>query len=97
MRVLSDHGARLIARNVTMGRGEIDLHVAFGSTVVAVEVKTLMAASPMGADPLRSYTVEKADTVHRLGRRLRPRPHRIDVVAVVVHDGGVDVRWVRGA
>ena len=87
----------MIARNVAVGRGEIDLHVAFGPTVVAVEVKTLQIAEPVGANALRSYTIEKADQVHRLARHLRPRPDRVDVVAVVIHRKGVDLRWVRAA
>jgi hypothetical protein len=65
--------------------------------VVAVEVKTLLRTESGETDPLRSYTVEKADRVHRLARQLRPRAARVDVVAVVVHERGVDVRWVRSA
>jgi Holliday junction resolvase-like predicted endonuclease len=95
--MLADHGGRILARNVEIERGEIDLHVAFGRVVVAVEVKTLCASDPTSANPLRSYTLAKADQVHRLARRLRPRPHRIDVMAVVLHRDGVDVRWVRAA
>jgi len=97
LRVLLDHGAALIARNVVVGRGEIDLHVRFARTVVAVEVKALAVDDPDGAEPLRSYTDEKAAQVHRLARKLEPRAHRVDVMGVVVHRGGVEVRWVRAA
>ena len=95
--VLADHGAEIIGRNVVVGRGEIDLHARFGPTVVAVEVKTLIADLSMSAGPLRSFTPSKAEQVRRLARALRPRPQRVDVVAVVAHRDGVDVRWVRGA
>ncbi len=94
--MLVDHGATILGRNVEIERGEIDIHAIFGRTVVAVEVKTLASDSVM-ANPLRSYTKGKADQVHRLARRLRPRAHRVDVVAVVLHRSGADVRWVRGA
>ena len=95
--VLVDHGAEIIERNIVVGRGEIDLHARFGPTFVAVEVKTLVVDRPTGIGPLRSFTPSKAEQVNRLARHLRPRPQRIDVVAVVAHRGGVDVRWVRGA
>ena len=95
--MLADHGGRIIGKNIEIGRGEIDLHVMFGSLSVAVEVKALIAPDPRAANPLRSYTAEKADQVHRLARRLRPRPQRVDVIAVVLHAGGDDVRWVRAA
>ena len=94
---LAGHGADVLDRNIRVGSGEVDLHVAFGATVVAVEVKTLLSDAAASTDPLRSYTSAKADQVHRLARALRPRPQRIDVVAVVASPGGVALRWVRGA
>jgi Holliday junction resolvase-like predicted endonuclease len=95
--VLVDHGADILGRNIVVGRGEIDLYARFGSTVVAVEVKTLIVDRAMGTGPLRSFTPSKAEQVRWLARALRPRPQRVDVVAVVAHRDGVDVRWVRGA
>ena len=85
---LADRGARIVARNVRAGRGEIDLLVRFGRQLAAVEVKTRH-----DADPLEAFTPEKARRVREAAARLRPPVHRIDLVAVRLTDAGVEIRW----
>jgi Holliday junction resolvase-like predicted endonuclease len=88
---LQRRGARLLASNLRSGRGEIDLLIAVGGRVVAVEVKTRT-----GEDPLIQLTSEKAGRMWAAAARLRPRPSRIDVVAVRFDRSGVTIRWVPG-
>jgi putative endonuclease len=86
-------GARLLGRNLRAGRGEIDLHVALGDVVVAVEVKTVTSTAAGRA--LRQFTGPKAAAVAVAGRRLHPATHRVDLIEVVVHRDGADVRWMK--
>jgi len=76
---------------VRCGADEIDLLVAWGRLLVAVEVKTLA-----GGDPAGAFTPAKAERFRRAGRSLRPQPGRFDLVAVRVRRHGVEVRWVPG-
>jgi Holliday junction resolvase-like predicted endonuclease len=80
-----------VASNLRAGSGEVDLLVSFGGRVVAVEVKTRV-----GEDPLLQLTREKERRMWEAACRLRPRPARIDVVAVRLDRGGATVRWVQG-
>jgi len=80
-----------VASNLRAGPGEIDLLVAIGGRVVAVEVKTRV-----GEDPLIQLTGEKERRMWEAASRLRPRPSRIDVVAVRLDRRGATVRWVQG-
>ena len=76
---------------MTVGADEIDLLVAFGGLLVAVEVKTRR-----GGDPAEAFTAAKAERLRRAGQGLRPRPGRYDLVTVCAGRGGVDVRWLPG-
>lgn len=87
---LSRRGARILGRNVRVGRDEIDLVVTFGAERVAVEVK----ARGTGGDPLAAFDDAKAAKVRRAAHRLRPPAYRVDLVAVSVAPDGVSVRWV---
>ena len=80
----------MLARNVRSGPGEIDLLVALAGRIVAVEVKTRI-----GDDPMLSMTAEKERRLGEAVSRLRPRPHRLDVVAVRFDAGGASIRWLR--
>jgi Holliday junction resolvase-like predicted endonuclease len=81
----------VVASNLRSGPGEVDLLVSFGGAVVAVEVKTRI-----GEDPLIQVTAEKERRMWEAASRLRPRPERIDVVAVRFDGSGVTIRWVPG-
>jgi len=65
--------------------------VEFGATRVAVEVKTRI-----GEDPRLAMTMEKERRFVAAARALRPRPDRLDVVAVRFDRGGATIRWLRG-
>ena len=80
-----------MARNVVVGADEIDLLVAWGRLLVAVEVKTRL-----GGDPADQFTAAKAARFRRAGQGLRPRPGRYDLVTVSAGRGGVEVRWLPG-
>jgi Holliday junction resolvase-like predicted endonuclease len=81
-----------VARNVRSGRGEIDLLARIDGRLVAVEVKTRR-----GVDPRVQMTDTKSERLRAAVSRLRPRPERVEVVAVLFDDRGATVRWVRGA
>jgi len=80
-----------VGRNVRAGRGEIDVLMRMQAQLVAVEVKTRV-----GADPRDAYTAEKADHVWETVRRLRPRPRRVDLVAIELTAHGAAIRWIPG-
>ncbi len=89
-RFLVVRSARIVARNARVGRGEIDLVVAFGNRRVAVEVKTVQTGGL--DDPAYAFTRSKAQQVRRLANCLGIR--RVDLVAVSIGATGVDIRWV---
>jgi Holliday junction resolvase-like predicted endonuclease len=82
--------AHLVARNVRVGRGEIDLVVAFGELRVAIEVKTVQTGGL--DDPSFAFTRPKAAQVRRLANRLGIP--RVDLVAISIGPSGVAIRWV---
>lgn len=57
---------------------------------MAVEVKTRVGVG----DPREAYTKEKSDNVWRTLNGLRPRPSRVDLIAVSLTAAGVDLRWI---
>ena len=79
-----------MARNVRIGRGEIDLVVALGDQKVVVEVKTVQTGGP--DDPAFAFDRRKAAQVRRLANRLGIP--RIDLVAITIGPEGVDIRWI---
>lgn len=84
----------MIARNVRVGRGEIDLLAVDGSERIAVEVKSRFRSD---LDPMENFTEEKAAQVRALALSLRPRVHRVDFVGVAMTRGDVVIRWVSHA
>ncbi len=86
---LERRGAVVIARNVEMKPGEIDLLVSFGNEQAAVEVRTARRSDV--APDLFSQAKERQ--VRRLAASLEPPVFRIDFVTVLVQQHGVTVRW----
>jgi len=95
-RFLSDRGGTILGRNVSLDRGEVDLHVRIDRSVVAVEVKTLVRTSA-AIDPAEHFTEAKASQVWRLAKLLEPPAHRVDLVTVVLDATGAAVRWIKHA
>jgi len=100
---LADRGLTVVARNVRLAEGEIDLVCRDGDTWVFVEVKSRRAA--WGDSAAAAVTRDKQRRLARLARhylkckRLGSTTCRFDVVAVTVApDGGVaEIRHLRDA
>jgi Holliday junction resolvase-like predicted endonuclease len=84
----------VVARNLAVGRGEIDLLVRFGTRHVAVEVKTV-GSGALAGDPVERITPAKLAQVRRLAGALAPRygSVRVDFVGVRIGQTGVTVNW----
>ena len=83
------HGFIIIARNVRIGRGELDIVARHNGVMVAVEVKTVTDPK---ANPFRSFTADKAAQVKRLARIHGCQ--RSDLVVVQLAEAGVLFRWL---
>lgn len=84
---LSGQGLKLIDRNVRAGRGEIDLIMQDGSTLVFVEVRARKAGAWVSAAESVSFAKRKKliETAKRLlneNPAWRQHPCRFDVVAI---------------
>lgn len=88
---LSRHGLRIVARNVEVDGGELDLLALDGASRVAVEVRSVTGAE----DPLGAFGNRKAAQVARLARRVGA--HRVDLVAIHLDADAAEMRWVKGA
>lgn len=86
---LAGRGCRIVARNVVVPNGELDLVVLDGRQRVAVEVR-----SRWGEDPLVAFDDSKLERVRRSAHATRPRCTRIDLVTVTFGPEGVDIRWL---
>lgn len=106
-RHLTAHGLRLLERNARAGRGEIDLILLDGETLVFVEVRARKGGARVSA--AESITAAKQRKLLETAERLlaaradwRQRPCRFDVVAVSLssdparpHQPVID--WIRDA
>lgn len=88
---LERNGARIVRRNLSIGRGEIDLLAAYSDGLFVVEVKSGIETDR--DHPRWNFTDHKADRVARLARSIGVR--RVDLVTVVVGADGVAVEWHR--
>lgn len=86
---LARRGALVLARNVVTSDGEVDLIVAFGDEVAAVEVRTARR-SDIAPDLM---SLRKQQQMRRVAAGLDPPVFRIDLVTVLMQQGGVRVRW----
>ena len=80
-----------MARNLRVGRSEIDLLIRDAGTLAIVEVKTRRSG-----DPVTRFDDDKLRSLRRAAACMRPRPRRIDLVTVEMGDGAAAIRWVRG-
>jgi Holliday junction resolvase-like predicted endonuclease len=83
-------GVHILARNVRVDHGELDLVVRIGDRRVAIEVKTIQTGGL--DDPVFAFTEDKARRV-RTAANLLDIP-RIDLVAVTLSRSGIAVRWI---
>ncbi len=87
---LIDHGMELLARNVEVEGGEIDLVMDDAGTRVAVEVRSITG----DGDPIDAVSHSKRAHVRRLGSTVGA--HRVDYVGIGFRTWGVEIHWVPG-
>ncbi len=80
----------MLDTNVQVGRGEVDLLVAWNGRPVVVEVKTARRRVPV-----EQFDDAKAHQVRRLAGKLGVR--RIDLVCVGLFDDAITVHWIPDA
>jgi putative endonuclease len=90
-RFLSDHGLEIVARNVGVGRGEVDLLAIDRGTRVVVEVRTVTGPG----DPIDAVGPAKRRRVTVLAGRIGAG--RVDFIGVGLAPAGVVVHWVPGS
>lgn len=94
VRFLERRGHSVLARNVVVGRGEIDILAEIGGERVVVEVRSRWAVSSESPpDPLDVFGVAKARQVRKLATSSSVRAHRVDLITVLFHRDGVDLFW----
>ena len=95
---LERHGAKILDRNVVIGRGEIDLLATIHGSPIAVEVRTV-GPRAQAVDPILRIDDDKLDQVRTLANRWlaasgRSAGHiRIDFVGVRCRPDGVEINW----
>jgi putative endonuclease len=89
-RFLDDHGLQVVATNVRIGRGEIDILALDRRDRVAVEVRTITG----DGEPIDAADPAKRETVRRLARLAGA--NRVDFVGVRVAPDAVTFHWVPG-
>ncbi|HEX6947080.1 MAG TPA: YraN family protein [Acidimicrobiia bacterium] len=88
---LARHGLTIVAANVRVGRGEIDILADDNGIRVAVEVRTTRGRD----DPVDAADPGKREQASRLARRIGAR--RFDVVGIGLHEQDIEVHWVPAA
>lgn len=88
---LQRRGGVVLARNLRVGRDEIDLLVLLDGERIAVEVKTVRNPD---AHPEDNFDAAKERKVRRAARNLTPPVWRIDLIAIVLSEAGAAVRWL---
>jgi putative endonuclease len=101
-RHLWHRGHRILERNWTSSRGEIDLISALpDGTIVFTEVKTRRGVEH--GDPLEAVTEQKSEQVMRVAQdylrmwQMEDRPVRFDAIGVLVDESdGVSLEHIEG-
>lgn len=88
---LARHGLEVVARNVSIDDGEVDILALEAGQRVVVEVRSITGSG----EPLDAYGQEKAAQVGRLARLLGA--DRVDLVALRLGEEAAEIRWVRRA
>jgi putative endonuclease len=90
-RFLVERGYSLVERNAYVDGDELDLIMAHGSMIIAVEVKT----TTNGADPFEAIDDDKMLRMHRAADAYRLPISRVDVIAVMLSVQGATIHWVQ--
>ncbi len=86
-------GARILDRNLVIGRGEIDILAEVGGRRIVVEVKTVTPSA--GRPGAAAVDDAKAARLRRLAASLDPPVRRIDIIEILLDRNGAAVRWLR--
>ena len=87
---LTERGLQILARNLEVEGGEIDLVADDGSARVVVEVRTTTGIG----DPIDSVDSRKRGHVSRLAASIGAS--RVDFIGVAIGDAGLEVHWLPG-
>ncbi len=91
-RFLSRRHVEIIARNVLVEKGELDLIARVDGKRTAVEVRSVRRNGASSVVPLDAFDSVKAMQVRKLAAAARCR--RVDLICVSFHPGGMDLHWV---
>ena len=92
---LERRGYQVLARNLRVGRGEIDILAEIDGERAVIEVRSRWAVSDSRSpDPLDAFDAAKARQVRKLAASLAARAQRVDLITVRFHRGGVDLLWL---
>ena len=94
-RFLRAKGISILARNVALDAGEIDILTRIGGERTLVEVRSTRTRSGATWPPtqtLAAFDYQKAQQVRKMARISRCA--RIDLIAIRFHEGGIDLHWV---
>ena len=95
VRFLESRGHSVLARNVAVGPGEIDILAQKDGERTVVEVRSRWAAGKKGSpDLLDAFDAAKARQVKKLTGSLCQRAARVDLITVSFHNEGVDLLWL---
>lgn len=87
---LTGRGLEVLARNVEVDGGEIDLLMSDRSTRVAVEVRSVSGVG----DPIDAIDSRKRSHVRRLAGKAGAS--RVDFIGIAFRPWGVEVHWLPG-
>jgi putative endonuclease len=90
-RFLVERGYILVESNAYVDGDELDLIMAHGSMIVAVEVKT----TTNGVDPFEAIDDDKMFRIRRAADAYRLQISRIDVIAIAIDAQGATIHWVQ--
>jgi len=85
-------GFDVVARNVRVGRGEIDIVARISGKRTAVEVRSIRRNPATGVVAIDAFDPEKSAQVRKLAGAARCG--RVDLITVCFREEGVDVHWV---
>jgi Holliday junction resolvase-like predicted endonuclease len=91
VRLLVKHRVSVLSRNVTVGRGEVDILALIGGIRSVVEVRSVRQGQEP-VDPISAFNESKARQVRYLAGRLGAG--RVDLVTVSFSPAGVDLHWL---
>jgi Holliday junction resolvase-like predicted endonuclease len=89
--LLVRHGVVVLARNLRVGRGEIDVLALIDRHRSVVEIRSIRQGGER-IDPITAFDETKSRQVRQLAGRVGAQ--RVDLVTVGFSPAGVDLHWV---